>query len=66
MCAGELPSGSAQLPRVRVEDHRTLTARVLDEPARDPQLQHALAFGGVIPGVGERIPAAKLHAVIVV
>ena len=66
MCGGERPCGGAQLGRVGVEDHRALAVRIFDEAARDPQLEHAFAFGGVIPGVGERIPASKLHALIVV
>ena len=65
MCAGERLCGCARVSRVGVEHHRALATRIVDEAVRDAKLQDVLAFGGVISGFAERVPATKLHGDIV-
>jgi len=54
----------AHVAGVPVVDHRTLAARVVEQPGGEPHLPHALGRGRQIPGVGERIPRTEPHQLL--
>ena len=62
MRAGERDRRRAHVGGVLVVHHRALAARVVDQALGEPQLEHALARGRVLGGVGERVPGAEPHA----